>query len=85
MLEKILKIKDQKKMQKELDRWYKDRVESMQRLATHQDFNTLIEYWELEYKSIDNKLDSLKGRELEESVLERKIIKKHLNWINTIL
>ena len=84
MLDKIYRIKDQKKMQKALDKWHEERTESLRRLASHGDFETLIEYWKLEHDMIDKRLDGLRGRELEDAVLERKIINKHLNWIRSL-
>lgn len=80
MIKKLLKFKDQK----EVERWHKKRVEAVKRIAQHKDFHVLVEYWEIEYNTIDNKLDKLKGRELEEAVIERNLVKRHLTWISSL-
>lgn len=72
------------KDQKEAEKWHEKRQEAIKRLSQHKDFEELVNYWEIEHNSIDNKLDGLKGRELEEAVLARSIIKKHLQWIQSL-
>lgn len=73
------------KSQKDAEKMYEKTVKALKRLAQHEDFTKLVEYWEIEYNIVDNKIDALKGKELEESVLERKIVKRHLNWISSLL
>lgn len=80
MFRKIQKFKDQKEMQQ----WYDKQVEGLKRLAQHPDYQQIVEYWKMEYDMIDRKLDGLKGKELEEAVLARSIIVKHLNWIESL-
>lgn len=80
MMKKLLNFKSQK----EVEKWHEKRIEAIKRLSQHKDFEKLVEYWEIEYNSIDNKLDKLKGRELEEAVLERGIVKRHLSWISSL-
>lgn len=73
------------KSQKDAEKMYEKTVKALKRLAQDDDFKKLVEYWEIEYNIVDNKIDALKGKELEEAVLERKIVKRHLNWISSLL
>jgi len=81
MIKKLLNFKSQK----DVEKWHEKRIEAIKRLSQNKDFEKLVEYWEIEYNSIDNKLDKLKGRELEEAVIERSIVKRHLNWISSLM
>ena len=79
-MKKFFQFKDKK----EAEKWFEKRQEAMKRLSQHEDFVELVKYWEIEYSQIDQKIDSLKGRELEDAVLARSIIRKHLDWISTV-
>lgn len=72
------------KDKKAAEKWYKKNKEALNRVAQHKDFHIIMGYWDIEYDRIDSRIDSLKGRELEEAVIERSLIKKHINWINNL-
>lgn len=57
----------------------------MAKLAQHKEFETLIEYWQIEHDRLDGSIDGLKGKELEEAVMERRVVRKHLTWMETLL
>ncbi len=68
-----------------MEKFHERRMESVRALAQDDNFQALIEYWEIEYEIIDNKIDTLKGKELEMAVLERAVIRKHLFWMQNML
>jgi len=70
---------------KDMEAFHETRVASLKALAKNKDFKTLVEYWEVEYDVIDNKIDGLTGVELEKAVLERRVVKKHLQWMQFML
>lgn len=69
----------------EADRWFQERESQLRNLAQHSNFHVLKEWWELEYDRADREIDALVGKDgLDEAILERKVIRKHLDWISNL-
>lgn len=75
------------KTQKDAEKYYKKQLAAVRKVAQHEDFDIFIEYWRIAEKQIDAKIDSLVGSpdKLERAVIERKVIREHLQWIENLL
>lgn len=65
----------------EAEKMYEKQLQAIQAIVKTQGFKEIVAWFERMYTITDDKIDDAEDGELQKLIIERKVVKKHLNWL----